>query len=242
MGVSNIAADNFFTACDGVGVDSLANTDVPLLLASKTCVLYHRAVIQVTAIMYTVKDQQLQHPHDVGDIIGLGRWQIQIFLFFCGAAFFSTWENVALPFFAYENPFRCIDNGSLITDTCYVNGTRCTTFLFETSFYKSSIISEWDLVCSESWMSSFSQTMYMIGMLTASITAGYSADRFGRKPVIIIGFMIEILSGFYIAYAPGVWHFHVGRLLTAFGQTARYITGIILGEGRECYFMTYITF
>ena len=169
-------------------------------------------------------------PSDVGEVIGLGRWQIQIFVYFCAAAFFSTWENVSLTFFAYETSFRCIDPGSQANDTCYVNGSQCTSWQHDNSFYKSTMISEWDLVCSTSWMTSFSQTIYMLGMLSASVTAGYAADRFGRKPIIMIGFLIEILAGFYGAYAPAVGHFYAARFLTAFGQTARYISGIILGE------------
>lgn len=168
--------------------------------------------------------------NDVGELIGLGRWQFQVFAFFCLAAFFSTWENVSLPLLAFETDFSCADPHSRPDDTCFVNGTSvaCQSWEYDTSFYTSTIISEWDLVCSRSWLSSFSQTTYMMGMLTASLGAGYAADVIGRKPVIMMGFGMEILSGLYIAFSPNVYHFLVARFLNAFGQTARYITGLIL--------------
>ena len=168
-------------------------------------------------------------PSDVGEIVGLGRWQIQIFLFFFAAAFFSCWENVSLPFVAFESSFRCADAGSQKVDKCHFNGSiSCTSWQYDTSFFKSSIISEWDLVCSRSWMASFSQTMYMFGMLTAAIVSGHAADHYGRKPIIMIGFSMEILAGFYGAFAPSVQHYYAARFLMAFGQTARFITGFIL--------------
>ena len=170
---------------------------------------------------------------DVGEVVSFGRWQLQIFAFFVAAAFFSTWENVALPFLAYPTPFSCADSDyDRLTDQCFLNGSSrsaCTHFVYDTSFFKRSMISEWDLVCSRSWMPAFSQTAYMLGMLFASLCAGYTADRFGRKPVIMLGFCLEILAGFYSAYAPGIIHFFASRFLIAFGQTARYITGLILG-------------
>ena len=174
---------------------------------------------------------------DVGEVVGFGRWQLQVFAFFMAAAFFSTWENVSLPFFAFATTFSCADSlsvsNSSSSDPCFVNDTSttpCTHFVHDTSFFRRSMVSEWDLVCSRAWMPAFSQTAYMIGMLVAALCAGYAADRFGRRNIIMCGFCLEILSGFYSAYAPDVYHFFASRFLMAFGQTARFITGMILGN------------
>ncbi|KAM7374636.1 hypothetical protein PAMP_007282 [Pampus punctatissimus] len=57
---------------------------------------------------------------------------------------------------------------------------RCVDgWTYSTDNYQSTIVSEFDLVCSEQWKQPFTTTLYFLGVLVGSFFAGQVSDRYG---------------------------------------------------------------
>ena len=180
---------------------------------------------------------------DVSDITGdWGPWQRNIFLFLFTGAIFSAFHGLGVTFYAPDIEFWCSDDAENVdpdesiwsnsTDQCklQIDGTtvKCNQWSYDKSFYQSSIISEWDLVCDKSWLASFSQSSYMIGMMVSTILFGFLSDKYGRRPVIMIGIVIEILAGLSSAFSYSIYQFLASRFFLSLGQTGRWATGFVI--------------
>ncbi|KAM9233297.1 solute carrier family 22 member 2 [Dugong dugon] len=66
----------------------------------------------------------------------------------------------------------------------------------------SSIVTEFNLVCSNSWMLDLFQSAVNVGFFIGSMGIGYVADRFGRKLCLLITILINAASGILMAISP----------------------------------------
>ncbi|KAK8382355.1 hypothetical protein O3P69_015349 [Scylla paramamosain] len=66
----------------------------------------------------------------------------------------------------------------------------CTDWDFDTSVFSSTLTSEFFLVCDKSKLRATFQSVYMLGTFFCPLIAGYLADRYGRKVVVVV---IQIL-------------------------------------------------
>ena len=200
-------------------------------------------------------DESLEVNH-VSDIIGpLGPYQKKIFYFFFICGIFSAWNSLALAFYApsdqlywCENPKWTENNVSIVTQAteirhsinytaCVVSGDNhhsnssssntCTKFVYDTTNYPSTIINEWDLVCSRSWLISMAKSSYMIGTLVA-VMISQVADKYGRFPVVIGGIITEVAAGLLSASATSVPMYLICRFFLALGNAARWGSGFVL--------------
>lgn len=71
---------------------------------------------------------------------------------------------------------------------------------------RSSIVTEFNLVCHDDWKKDLTQAMLNVGFLIGAVIIGYGADRFGRKPCYLISCFGIGLSGIIVTFAP---NFHV---------------------------------
>jgi len=98
---------------------------------------------------------------------------------------------------------------------------KCTSFRYDTGIWISTIIDEWDLVCDRSWLISVTQSLYMGGFILSFLMFGYISDRFGRWRSLMLGALIEILSGFGCALSGSVFSFMIFRFLLGLGNAGR---------------------
>ena len=89
-------------------------------------------------------------------------------------------------------------------------------------------VTEFDWICSSSWLGSFSVTIYMVGVMAAAFLFGIASDLWGRKKATLIGIIIEIAAGFMSAFSPSGPIFLLSRALLGFGSYGRNITGFII--------------
>ena len=89
----------------------------------------------------------------------------------------------------------------------------CSSFTFDTTAFGQTLTSEFQLICDNSYLSSISQSLYVLGYFVASIVAGYCSDRYGRKPVLWVGVTGELVFGLACAFTPSMWFFMIGRFL-----------------------------
>lgn len=120
---------------------------------------------------------------------------------------------------------------------------KCHEWVYDVSQYKTSVVSDFNLVCDNNWLRALVQSLFMLGEFMGSLVWGSISDRYGRKIVFFISLIMQatfgILSGlvadYYIylllrglvgLFTPGVFlvAFVIGMELV--GPSKRSITGI----------------
>ena len=66
-------------------------------------------------------------------------------------------------------------------------------YAFDQSFWKSTIISEWGLVCDKAYLATLGKMVFFAGLAAGTFGAGLISDRYGRKAAIVL--MAQLLFG-----------------------------------------------
>jgi len=145
-------------------------------------------------------------------------------------------ENDA--FFANTTQYS---NQSLTLEKCHYtqNGTKhkCSQWVFDKTYYESTLTEEWSMVCDNAFLRSNVQSIYFFGLLIGSFTLGILSDKFGRKPIVLCSFLLIILGGLGVALGPqrsfGPWIsyviYSISRFIIAIGTRGINLTAYILG-------------
>uniref|UniRef100_A0A8C4YXD5 Solute carrier family 22 member 6 n=1 Tax=Gadus morhua TaxID=8049 RepID=A0A8C4YXD5_GADMO len=96
---------------------------------------------------------------------------------------------------------------------------------FDQSEFDSTIVTEWDLVCSLRPLKQMSQTIYMGGVLAGAIIFGGLSDRFGRKVILSWSYLQLAILGSCTALSPSYAIFCTLRFLSGMS-----VSGIILNS------------
>lgn len=137
----------------------------------------------------------------------LGKWQIMMLLVVLWPTKLSAaWQQLGIIFIAPNTTFICTATNltkNIVTSKCY---NDCIKYEYQTDF-GNTIISQWDLVCDRAWMTNFTQTVAMFGVLLGSILFGFLADRYGRRPAFLAATMLQLCTSVAEAFSPSYWMF-----------------------------------
>ncbi|XP_071762815.2 organic cation/carnitine transporter 2-like [Centroberyx gerrardi] len=100
---------------------------------------------------------------------------------------------------------------------------------YSRDIYQSTIVSEFDLVCSEQWKQPFTSTVYFLGVLFGSFFSGQLSDRFGRKPVLFATMAVQTIFTFVQVFSPSWTVFSILFFATGLGQISNYVAAFVLG-------------
>ncbi|XP_043727159.1 solute carrier family 22 member 6 [Cervus elaphus] len=96
-------------------------------------------------------------------------------------------------------------------------------WIYDNSTFPSTIVTEWDLVCSHRALRQLAQSLYMLGVLLGAMVFGCLADRLGRRKVLIFNYLQTAVSGTCAAFAPNFPVYCAFRLLSGMS-----IAGVVL--------------
>ncbi|XP_013395056.1 solute carrier family 22 member 5 [Lingula anatina] len=81
--------------------------------------------------------------------------------------------------------------------------------VYSKNIYESTIVSEFDLACENAWQTDTCSSVFYVFKPLAMLVTGLLSDRFGRRPVFLIGIIILVASGISSAFAPNMSAFCV---------------------------------
>ncbi|OAF66480.1 Organic cation transporter 2, partial [Intoshia linei] len=93
---------------------------------------------------------------------------------------------------------------------------------------RSSITTEWDLVCKRNILPEVSQAVFSVGVMIGAIVFGSLADKYGRKRIFISCLIFQSLIGSCVSFATEYWQFVVLRVLVGCLEQGVNIIGYIL--------------
>ncbi|XP_019903740.1 solute carrier family 22 member 5 isoform X2 [Esox lucius] len=112
-----------------------------------------------------------------------------------------------------------------------VDQERCVDgWTYSDDIYQSTIVTEFDLVCSESWKQPFTSSLYFLGVLCGSFFSGQLSDWFGRKPVLFGTMVVQTLFTFVQVFTQSWEMFSVLFFIVGLGQISNYIAAFVLGS------------
>ncbi|XP_066269649.1 organic cation transporter protein-like [Branchiostoma lanceolatum] len=83
----------------------------------------------------------------------------------------------------------------------------------DTSEYKSTVVTDWDLVCGDSWKVNLAESLWMAGLMVGAVVGGHAADRWGRKPVLLVALAADCVFATASAFSPNYIAFAAYRFL-----------------------------
>ncbi|XP_068187375.1 organic cation/carnitine transporter 2-like [Antennarius striatus] len=100
---------------------------------------------------------------------------------------------------------------------------------FDRTTYESTISTEWDLVCDETWKTPMSTSVFFCGVLLGSLISGQVSDRFGRKPVLFFAIGVQTVFAFIQVFSSSWAMFCVIFFTQGVAQVSRYVSAFVLG-------------
>ncbi|CAG00154.1 unnamed protein product [Tetraodon nigroviridis] len=88
------------------------------------------------------------------------------------------------------------------------------------------LLSQFNLVCSDSWLVDMFQSIFGVGRLVGSLTVGYFSDMYGRKVSVIMTTLLNCMAGISMAVVPSYIYILILRAVIGFGAK---------GSSTSCY-------
>ncbi|XP_027603661.1 uncharacterized protein LOC114002094 isoform X2 [Pipra filicauda] len=88
-------------------------------------------------------------------------------------------------------------------------------FLYDDTKWKSTVVTQWDLVCDREWLAKLIQPTFMLGVLIGAVIFGDIADRLGRQRVIWFTSAGQFVFGIAVAFTFDYYSFVTVRFLLA---------------------------
>ncbi|MEQ2308625.1 hypothetical protein AMECASPLE_030139 [Ameca splendens] len=100
---------------------------------------------------------------------------------------------------------------------------------YSTETFQSTIVTEWNLVCSNASLNNLGSSIYMSGLLVGALLFGYLADKYGRRIIILISLGIQATFGVAAAFAPNFYVYTALRFMIGTSISGVIMNAFVLG-------------
>ncbi|XP_041369553.1 organic cation transporter protein-like [Gigantopelta aegis] len=104
----------------------------------------------------------------------------------------------------------------------------CTSWVYDTTWFYPTAITEFDMVCGHEIMRTHSNMVRFGGALTGSLVLGMTTDIIGRKKTLLTAIMLQICSGIGVAFAPNVITFVVFTYLSGISRIGEFMIAFVI--------------
>uniref|UniRef100_A0A3Q4GIK5 Major facilitator superfamily (MFS) profile domain-containing protein n=1 Tax=Neolamprologus brichardi TaxID=32507 RepID=A0A3Q4GIK5_NEOBR len=101
---------------------------------------------------------------------------------------------------------------------------------YSKDIYESTIVSEFDLVCSNQWKQPFTSTVFFVGGLLGSFFSGQLSDRYGRKHILFAALAIQTVFTFAQVFSGSWIMFLIILFINGLGQMSNFVAALVLGS------------
>nr|XP_039251339.1 organic cation transporter protein-like [Styela clava] len=108
------------------------------------------------------------------------------------------WPNMTFDTFNMTSDVNSTSQPPTTSSIAYSGVEKCSSWNYDTSMFASTTVSDFDLVCEDSYQRRFAQAIFMLGVTIGCTFWGQVSDRFGRK----LGIVAPLVTG--CAFAIGV--------------------------------------
>ncbi|KAG8185674.1 hypothetical protein JTE90_008944 [Oedothorax gibbosus] len=145
----------------------------------------------------------------------------------------KEWRIIGLP----PNDNKCSrykfidkygENGKISNSSIGRTIVKCDSWEYDDSFYYSTIVNEFDLVCDREWLVSMSKSIFIAGYFCTMLVFGHVSDRFGRRTVISICNVIAVISATVSLFSASYFMFGICRFFIAVGVAGVFSTSFVL--------------
>uniref|UniRef100_A0A6B2ELP9 Putative synaptic vesicle transporter svop n=1 Tax=Phlebotomus kandelakii TaxID=1109342 RepID=A0A6B2ELP9_9DIPT len=104
----------------------------------------------------------------------------------------------------------------------------CEHWLYDDRKYVDSTVTEWDMVCTKSWLTATSDSLFMVGVLLGSIIFGHMSDVWGRKPIFFASLVIQVVFGVLAGIAPEYVTYTISRIVVGATTSGVFLVAYVL--------------
>lgn len=106
---------------------------------------------------------------------------------------------------------------------------QCATFVYDPTTYRSSAVTQWDLVCERRIYRSHARMILMGGLLLGAISTGIIADIIGRKKALMAMVALMAASSIAVSWSPSFVVYIILRFITGFTISGLFLVIFVLG-------------
>nr|XP_046273581.1 solute carrier family 22 member 7-like [Scatophagus argus] len=125
-----------------------------------------------------------------------------------------------------EPQYHLLLNSSNITDLPTVSCQNGWTY--DNTTFKSTLATEWDLVCDKKRLNRATATIFFIGVMFGAAVFGYLSDRFGRKRTLLVSYLTTTFFSLASAFSHKFAMFCAMRFFTGVGMSGISIITVVL--------------
>ncbi|EEC15303.1 organic cation/carnitine transporter, putative [Ixodes scapularis] len=148
--------------------------------------------------------------------------------------FHEPWASFAIPE-GSPSDVQCFKYSrvSPTNSTClasdFSNISRgCDRWIYATTEFEETIVTEFNIVCKDEWLVSFSQSLFMLGVMVSAVVFGHISDRYGRRISFLVVPPIFLISAWATVFTSSYAAFTSARFITAIASSALFQTSFVL--------------
>ena len=144
---------------------------------------------------------------DLFDHIGhAGKGQIIWYIYLGYYGIIGGYNTISIVFSQYEGEYKCADVGwKTNTSECEFNGDSCQNFTYDNERFKTTLVSDFDLVCKNEYQLLLAGFAYYLPQLFTGPLAGWVSDNYGRKKAMIAGQLAVIGASIGMYFCKNIW-------------------------------------